>query len=301
MEQEFFMIKQRTIAKTVKSVGIGLHKGKPVHLRLEPLEANSGIVFYREDAGVSIPLSPEYVVDTQMATVIGKDGVHVSTIEHFLSALYAYGIDNLRVVLDDAEMPIMDGSAASFCMMLDEAGIQEQHAGKEILRIKKEVRVQAGDKYVALKPSESASFDFRILFNHPVIAEQHRDFLFSKSGFIKEISRARTFGFLKEVQYLRSRNLALGGSLENAIVLDDTKVLNPEGLRFDDEFVRHKILDAMGDMKLLGRPILGKYEAFAGSHDLNHRLTLALLADTSAYEVVTLQVKESRAFAQSFA
>ncbi len=295
------MIKQRTIAKPVKSVGIGLHKGKPVHLRLEPLEANSGIVFYRKDAGVSIPLSPEYVVDTQMATVIGKDGVNISTIEHFLSALYAYGIDNMRVVLDDGEMPIMDGSAASFCMMLDEAGIREQNAGKRILRIRKEVRVQSGEKYVALKPSETASFAFRIRFDHPVIAEQHRDFVFSKSGFIRDIARARTFGFLKEVQYLRSKNLALGGSLENAIVLDDTKVLNPEGLRFEDEFVRHKILDAMGDMKLLGGPILGRYEAFAGSHDLNHKLTLALLADSSAYEVVTLQVKESVAFARSFA
>ena len=295
------MIKQRTIAKPVASVGIGLHKGKPVHLRLEPLDADAGILFYRKDLGVTIPLHPEYVVDTQMATVIGKDGANVSTIEHFLSALYAYGIDNLRVVLDDAEMPIMDGSAASFCMMLDEAGVVEQNAGKRILRITKEVRVEAGEKYVALKPSETASFDFTIRFDHPVIAEQRREFLFSKEAFVREIARARTFGFLKEVQYLRSRNLALGGSLENAIVLDDTKVLNPEGLRFDDEFVRHKILDAMGDMKLLNAPILGRYEAFAGSHDLNHRLTLALLADTDAFETVTLQVEESVEFAKSFA
>ncbi|WP_456381211.1 UDP-3-O-acyl-N-acetylglucosamine deacetylase [Hydrogenimonas sp.] len=294
-------MKQRTIAKAVESVGIGLHKGKPVHLRIEPLEANSGIVFYRKDAGVTIPLAPEYVIDTRMATVIGKEGVSVSTIEHFLSALYAYGIDNLRVVLDDGEMPIMDGSAASFCMMLDEAGIREQEAGKEILRIVKEVRVEAGEKYVALKPSETAAFDFRIRFDHPVIAEQKRRFLFSKSGYMKEIARARTFGFLKEVQYLRSKNLALGGSLENAIVLDDTKVLNPEGLRFEDEFVRHKILDAMGDMKLLGRPILGTYEAFAGSHELNHALTVALLADAGAFEVVTLQVQESMEFVKSFA
>ncbi|WP_456451664.1 UDP-3-O-acyl-N-acetylglucosamine deacetylase [Hydrogenimonas sp.] len=294
-------MKQRTIAKPVESVGIGLHKGKPVKLRLEPMDAGSGILFYRKDAGVTIPLSPDFVVDTQMATVIGKDGVNISTIEHFLSALYAYGIDNLRVVLDDGEMPIMDGSAASFCMMLDEAGVREQSAGKEVIRIKKEVRVAAGEKYVALKPSHTASFDFRIRFDHPVIAEQHRHFVFSKSGFLKEIARARTFGFLKEVQYLRSKNLALGGSLENAIVLDDTKVLNPEGLRFEDEFVRHKILDAMGDMKLLGRPILGRYEAFAGSHDLNHRLTLALLADADAYEVVTLPVSESVEFARSFA
>ncbi|WP_353663288.1 UDP-3-O-acyl-N-acetylglucosamine deacetylase [Hydrogenimonas sp. SS33] len=294
-------MKQRTIAKPVSSVGIGLHKGRPVHLRLEPLDADAGILFYRKDEGMTIPLSPEYVVDTTMATVIGKEGVNISTIEHFLSALYAYGIDNLRVVLDDGEMPIMDGSAASFCMMLDEAGIAEQNTGKRIYRIKREVRVTDGEKYVALQPSDTAAFDFKIRFDHPVIGEQQREFVFSKSGFVRDIARARTFGFLKEVQYLRSRNLALGGSLENAIVLDDNKVINPEGLRFDDEFVRHKILDAMGDMKLLGAPIMGRYESFAGSHGLNHRLTLALLADPDAYETVTLKVGETLEFARSFA
>jgi len=295
------MIKQRTIAKSVESVGIGLHKGKPVKLRLEPLDVNSGIIFYREDQGVTIPLNPENIVDTVMATVIGKDGVTVSTIEHFLSALYAYGIDNLRIVLNDNEMPIMDGSAASFCMMLDEAGIEEQSAGKKILRIKKSVKVTDGEKYVSLNPSENALFDFTIRFNHPVIAKQHRRFIFSKANFINEIARARTFGFLKEVQYLRSKNLALGGSLENAIVLDDNKVLNPEGLRFEDEFVRHKILDAIGDLKVLGMPILGEYKAFAGSHELNHKLTVALLKEVDAYEIVTLKVNESISFARSFA
>ena len=295
------MIRQRTIARPVESVGIGLHKGKPVRLRLEPLDENGGILFYRKDAGVTIPLSPDSVVDTQMATVIGRGEVFVSTIEHFLSAVYAYGIDNLRVVLDDGEMPIMDGSAASFCMLLDEAGIREQAAGKEIIRIKKEVRVEADGKFAALLPSDTAAFDFTIRFDHPVIAEQSRRFVFSKRAFVEEIARARTFGFLKEVQYLRSKNLALGGSLENAVVLDDTKVLNPEGLRFEDEFVRHKILDAIGDMKLLGRPILGEYRAFAGSHDLNHRLTKALLADADAFEVVTLPVREMPEFARSFA
>ena len=295
------MIKQRTIAKSVESVGIGLHKGKPVKLRLEPMDVNSGILFYREDQGVTIPLHPDNIVDTQMATVIGKDGVTVSTIEHFLSALYAYGIDNLRIILNDNEMPIMDGSAASFCMLLDEAGIEEQSAGKRIIRIRKPVTVSDGDKYVSLNPSENALFDFTIRFNHPVIAEQHRRFVFSKTNFINEISRARTFGFLKEVQYLRSKNLALGGSLENAIVLDDNKVLNPEGLRFDDEFVRHKILDAIGDLKVLGMPILGEYKAFAGSHELNHKLTTALLQDVDAYEVVTLKVNESMSFVKSFA
>jgi len=295
------MIKQRTIAKSVESVGIGLHKGKPVKLRLEPLDSNSGIIFYREDTGVTIPLHPENVVDTQMATVIGKDGVTVSTIEHFLSALYAYGIDNLRVILNDNEIPIMDGSAASFCMLLDEAGVEEQSAGKRVIRIKRAVEVSDGKRFVSLNPCETAVFDFTIDFDHPVISKQHRRFIFSKSAFLNDISRARTFGFLKEVQYLRSKNLALGGSLENAIVLDDNKVLNPEGLRFEDEFVRHKILDAMGDLKVLGMPVLGEYKAFAGSHELNHRLTVALLEDSKAYEIVTLKVDESLSFAKSFA
>ena len=295
------MIRQRTIAKSVESVGIGLHKAKPVKLRLEPLDVDSGIIFYREDQGVTISLHPENIVDTMMATVIGKDGITISTIEHFLSALYAYGIDNLRIVLNDNEMPIMDGSAASFCMMLDEAGIKEQTAGKKILRIKKSVEVADEKRYVSLHPSKSALFDFTICFDHPVIAKQHRRFIFSKTGFINEIARARTFGFLKEVQYLRSKNLALGGSLENAIVLDDNKILNPEGLRFEDEFVCHKILDAMGDLKVLGMPILGEYRAFAGSHELNHKLTVALLKDVDAYEIVTLKVNESVSFARSFA
>ncbi len=195
----------------------------------------------------------------------------------------------------------MDGSAASFCMMLDEAGIEEQSEGKKIIRIKKAVKVTDGEKYVSLTPAESAVFDFTIRFEHPVIDKQHKRFIFSKTNFINEISRARTFGFLKEVQYLRSKNLALGGSLENAIVLDDNKVLNPEGLRFDDEFVRHKILDAIGDLKVLGAPILGEYKAFAGSHDLNHKLTVALLKEVDAYEVITLKVNESLSFAKSFA
>jgi len=295
------MIKQRTIAKSIESVGIGLHKGKPVKLRLEPLDSDGGIIFYREDAGVTIPLHPENVVDTQMATVIGKNGVTVSTIEHFLSALYAYGIDNLRIILNDNEMPIMDGSAASFCMLLDEAGVEEQTAGKRVIRIKKPIKVSDGKKFASLNPCDTAVFDFTIDFDHPVIAKQHRRFIFSKSAFLNEISRARTFGFLKEVQYLRSKNLALGGSLENAIVLDDNKVLNPEGLRFEDEFVRHKILDAMGDLKVLGMPVLGEYRAFAGSHELNHKLTLALLQDSESYEIVTLKVDESFSFAKSFA
>jgi len=279
---------QTTIKKSVELVGIGLHKGSPVKLRLEPLESNSGIVFYRSDVDVSIPLVPENVVDTKMATVIGKDGYVISTIEHMLSAVYAYGIDNLRIIVDADEVPVMDGSSASFCMLLDEAEIVQQDVPKRIMRIKKEVEVREGNKYVKLSPSPDLKYDFTIKFPHPVIKTQEYVLEFTKESYKNEIARARTFGFLHEVQYLRSKGLALGGSLENAIVLDEKKILNPEGLRFDDEFVRHKILDAIGDMSLIGMNFIGNYEALAGSHDLNHKLTLALLADAENYEVVEL-------------
>ncbi|HEX5624326.1 MAG TPA: UDP-3-O-acyl-N-acetylglucosamine deacetylase [Sulfuricurvum sp.] len=295
------MTRQTTIAKSVELVGIGLHKGVPVRLRLEPLESNSGIVFFRSDAGVSIPLTPASVIDTKMATVIGKEGVFISTIEHMLSAIYAYGLDNLRVVVDADEVPVMDGSSMSFCMLLDEAGIVELDAPKKIMRIKKEVEVKEGDKYVKLSPSNDLSYDFTIKFSHPVIDRQSYVLKFTKENYKKEIARARTFGFVHEVQYLRSKGLALGGSLENAVVLDDKKVLNPEGLRFTDEFVRHKILDAIGDMSLIGMNFIGNYEAFAGSHDLNHKLTLELLKDPANYEIVELITAESKELAKAYA
>jgi UDP-3-O-[3-hydroxymyristoyl] N-acetylglucosamine deacetylase len=279
---------QTTIKKSVELVGIGLHKGSPVKLRLEPLESNSGIVFYRSDVDVSIPLLPQNVVDTKMATVIGKDGNIISTIEHLLSAVYAYGIDNLRIIVDADEVPVMDGSSASFCMLLDEAEIQELDMPKKVMRIKKEISVHDGDKYVKLSPAPDLKYDFTIKFPHPVIKTQEYVLEFTKESYKNEIARARTFGFLHEVQYLRSKGLALGGSLENAIVLDEKKILNPEGLRFSDEFVRHKILDAIGDMSLIGMNFIGNYEAMAGSHDLNHKLTLALLADAQNYEVIEL-------------
>jgi len=294
-------MKQRTIGKSIEMVGIGLHKGVPVRLRLEPLESDSGIVFFRSDASVSIPLSPENVVDTKMATVIGKEGVFISTIEHLLSAVYAYGIDNLRIIVDADEVPVMDGSSISYCMLLDEAGIVEQDAPKRIIRIKKEVIVQEGDKYVKLIPSNDLNYDFTIKFAHPVIDKQSYVLKFTKENYKKEIARARTFGFVHEVQYLRSKGLALGGSLENAVVLDDKKVLNPEGLRFGDEFVRHKILDAIGDMSLIGMSFIGNYEAFAGSHDLNHKLTMELLKDPENYEIVEFASIESKELAKAYA
>ncbi|MDF1874558.1 UDP-3-O-acyl-N-acetylglucosamine deacetylase [Sulfurimonas sp. SAG-AH-194-I05] len=279
---------QTTIKKAVELVGIGLHKGSPVRLRLEPLEDNSGIVFYRSDVDVAISLSPQNVVNTKMATVIGKDGYVISTIEHLLSAVYAYGIDNLKVIVDADEVPVMDGSSASFCMLLDEAGIQELNAPKKVMMIKKDIIVQEGDKYVKLSPSPDLKYDFKIKFPHPVIKNQEYVLEFTKESYKNEIARARTFGFLHEVQYLRSKGLALGGSLENAIVLDEKKVLNPEGLRFSDEFVRHKILDAIGDMSLIGMNFVGNYEAMAGSHDLNHKLTIELLKNPENFEVIEL-------------
>ncbi len=279
---------QTTIKKAVELVGIGLHKGSPVKLRLEPLASNSGIIFYRNDVDVAIALKPENVVDTKMATVIGKDGYVISTIEHLLSAVYAYGIDNLKIIVDADEVPVMDGSSASFCMLLDEAGIVELDVPKKIMRIKKEIEVVEGDKYVKLSPASDLKYNFTIKFPHPVINEQAYILKFTKDSYKKEISRARTFGFLHEVQYLRSKGLALGGSLENAIVLDEKKILNPEGLRFEDEFVRHKILDAIGDMSLVGMNFIGNYEALAGSHDLNHKLTLELLKSPENYEIVEL-------------
>jgi UDP-3-O-[3-hydroxymyristoyl] N-acetylglucosamine deacetylase len=283
-------MKQRTINKSVEIVGVGLHKGVPVKMTLEPLEPNSGIIFYRSDMNVTIPLIPQNVVDTKMATVIGKDGVVISTIEHLLSAIYSYGIDNLRIVLDNDEIPILDGSSSGFCMLLDEIGIKEQDEVKKAIMIKKDVEIKVDDKFVRLKPSNHIIYDFSILFDHPAIGEQKYKFDYSIDEYKENISRARTFGFLHEVQYLQSIGLAQGGSLENAIVLDEQKVINPDGLRYDNEFVRHKILDAIGDMALLGYTMIGEYQAHAGSHHLNHLLTKKLLEDPANYEIIDLEL-----------
>ena len=295
-------MRQKTIKKVVELVGIGLHKGEPIHLKIAPASVNSGITFYRVDKSITIPLSPKYVVDTKMATVIGNEGEYISTIEHFLSALYAYGIDNLDVYIDGNEMPILDGSSIGFCMLLEDAGIEYQDDFKKIIKIKDKVEVkdENSGKFVRFLPSDKALFDFSIDFNHVVIAKQSYKFVFDKENYKNEIARARTFGFMKDVQKLRSMGLALGGSLKNAIVLDDTKVLNSEGLRYKDEFVRHKILDAMGDMMLIGN-ILGHYESFAGSHHLNHLLTKAILKDSSKYEIITIDDTKDKEIGKVFA
>ncbi|KAA8710991.1 UDP-3-O-acyl-N-acetylglucosamine deacetylase [Helicobacter canis] len=280
-------MKQRTIKKRVELTGIGLHKGVPVTLVLEPLEANSGIVFYRSDLGVSIPLVPESIIDTTMATVIGKGEAKVSTIEHLMSAVYAYGIDNLKISINNEEVPIMDGSSIAHCLLLDEAGIVEFDEPRKLIEIKKPIEVRDGEKFVRLEPSHKTIFDFSIDFAHPAIKEQHYTFTFSKTAYIDEIAKARTFGFLQEVNYLRSIGLAKGGNLNNCIVLDESGIMNKEGLRYPEEFVRHKILDAIGDMAILGIPLLGSYISFAGSHKLNSLLTQKLLHEEGAYEVVT--------------
>ena len=294
-------MKQTTLARRVEGVGIGLHKGEPIQIALEPLEANSGILFYRKDVGLLVQALPHNVVNTQMATVIGNAQYYISTIEHLLSAIYAYGIDNVRVVLDGAEVPVMDGSSASFCMMLDEAGIRTLDATKQVLIIKKEVEVHDGKKFAKVSPSLKPTYSFIIDFDHPSIGKQEYHFEFSKKSFIEEISRARTFGFLSDVQMLRSKGLALGGSLDNAVVMDDKKILNPEGLRFSNEFVRHKILDAIGDLSLLGAPFVGDYASYAGSHNLNHELTKEILKDPSNYEIRTLSQENAQEFQKVFA
>ncbi len=293
-------LKQRTIAKKVKGIGIGLHKGNPVEIVLEPLEADSGIVFFRSDLSVTIEAKPENVIDTKMATVIGKGSAVISTIEHLLSAIYSYGIDNIRISLSAAEVPIMDGSAASFCMLLDEAGIKELDKNKKVMIIKKEVEFKKGDKFTKISPSKTAKYHFIIDFPHPVIGKEEYEFTFSKKSYIQNISKARTFGFLKDVQMLRSMGLALGGSLDNAIVLDDNKMLNSDPLRYKDEFVRHKILDAIGDLSLLGMPIIGNYSSFAGSHELNHNLTLEILKDSSNYEIKSFDEESAVSLEKAF-
>ncbi len=296
-------MRQRTIAKKVKITGIGLHSGKPVNMVLEPLEDDSGIIFYRSDEGVGIPLGVESVTNTKLATVIGDPEVGVSTIEHLMSAVYSFGIDNLRVVLDGPEVPVMDGSAIGFCMLLEEAGIRTLSKRKRYIKIKKEVVYEENGKYARLKPARDIRFSFEIDFDHPLIGRQRYELDFSKKAFLSEIARARTFGFLHEVQYLRSMGLALGGSLENAVVLDDKKILNPEGLRFQDEFVRHKILDAIGDMSLMGYWFMGHYDSFAGSHHINHQLTKRLFMDPENYEIAELPKERSEvlAFERAFA
>lgn len=279
---------QRTLRSKVSCTGIGLHSGAKITLTLNPAPANTGIRFVRVDLSpeVEIPALADYVVDTTMATTIGKNGARIGTIEHLMAALSGLGIDNCRVELDGPEVPIMDGSAAPFVYLIQSAGIELQREMKKFLVIRKPVSVEDGDKVAKFLPAPQLSISFTIDFDHPLISNQSFRMDFSDRFFHREIARARTFGFYEEVEMLKRMGLARGGSLDNAIVVDDFSILNPDGLRFPDEFVRHKILDSMGDISLLGMPVIGHLVAYKSGHMLNHKLVTEVLSDASSYEIV---------------
>jgi len=288
------MIKQRTIKESVSATGVGLHKGEKVQITLRPAPANTGIIFRRVDLDpvVDIAARPEAVGETTLCTcLVNQQGVQISTVEHLLSAIAGLGIDNLIIDVDSPEIPIMDGSALPFVYLLQSVGIETTNVAKRFLRITKSIRVEEGDKWAELKPYEGFKVNFAIDFDHPVIANttQSMSMDLSSCSFIKEISRARTFGFMKDIEYLRAHNLALGGSLENAIVLDQYRMLNKDSLRYDDEFVKHKVLDAIGDLYMGGVSILGELNAFKSGHALNNILLREVFKCTDAWEWVTYQ------------
>ena len=285
------MIKQRTLKNVIRATGIGLHSGEKVYLTLRPAAVDSGIVFRRVDLPepVEIRAAPQNVGDTQLSTSLVREGVRIATIEHLLSAFAGLGIDNAFVDVSAAEVPIMDGSAGPFVFLIQSAGIEEQNAPKRFIRIKHPVQVEDGDKWARFEPFNGFKVAFTIDFDHPLFKNrhQHAEVDFSTTSFVKEVSRARTFGFMRDIEYLRERHLALGGSLSNAVVVDDYRVLNEDGLRYEDEFVRHKILDAIGDLYLLGHSLIGAFSGYKSGHALNNRLLRALISQRDAWEEVT--------------
>ncbi len=287
------MLKQRTLKKAISATGVGLHNGEKVTLTLRPAAVDTGIVFVRVDLPQpnTINATPHAVQDTRMCSALEANGARVATVEHLMSALAGLGIDNVYVEVDASEIPIMDGSSGPFVFLLQEAGVVEQPAAKKFIRVKKTVEVVEGDKWVRFEPYHGFKIDFTIEFNHPVFEHSGNNVKidFAADSYIKEISRARTFGFMHEVEYLRSNGLARGGSLDNAIVLDEYRVLNSDGLRYDDEFAKHKVLDAIGDLYMLGHPILGAFYAFKSGHALNNQLLRALLQNQDAWEYVTFE------------
>ncbi len=287
------MIKQRTSKNVIRAMGVGLHTGKKVYLTLRSAPIDSGIRFRRIDLDepVEILACPEKVGDTNLSTTLVEKDVRISTVEHLLSAIAGLGIDNAYIDLTADEVPIMDGSAGPFVFLIQSAGIVEQNAPKKFIRIKKKIRVEDGDKWVEFRPFNGFKVSFQIDFNHPLFTQQKQtcDINFSTTSFVKEVSRARTFGFQKDIEYLRSNNLALGGSQDNAIVLDDYRVLNEDGLRYDNEFVKHKILDSIGDLYLLGHSLIGAFSGYKSGHALNNKLLLKLLEDKSAWEEVIFE------------
>jgi UDP-3-O-[3-hydroxymyristoyl] N-acetylglucosamine deacetylase len=287
------MIAQRTIKRTIKSTGVGLHTGRKVVMTLRPAQPDTGIVFRRVDLErpVDIRADARAVTDTRLCSALEGGGAKVATVEHLMSALAGLGIDNLFVELTAGEVPIMDGSAGPFVFLIQSAGIEVQNSPKRFVRVRRPIEVRDGDKWARFAPFEGFRVNFEIEFDHPVFHRhaQRATMDFSTTSFLKEVSRARTFGFMRDMEYLRGRNLALGGTLDNAIVLDDYRILNEDGLRYEDEFVRHKILDAIGDLYLLGHSLIGEYTAYKSGHGLNNRLLRALLADAAAWEEVTFR------------
>ena len=285
------MIKQRTLKNVIRATGVGLHTGDKVYMTLRPAPVNTGIVFRRTDLTepVEIPSRCEFVGDTRLSTTLVRDDVRVSTVEHLLSAMAGLGIDNAYVDLSAAEVPIMDGSAGPFVFLLQSAGIEEQTAPKRFIRIKKAIKVEEGDKWARFEPFDGFKVGFSIEFQHPIFSRRSSaaEIDFSTTSFVKEVSRARTFGFMRDIEMLREKNLALGGSMDNAIVLDDYRVLNEDGLRYEDEFVKHKILDAIGDLYLLGHSLIGAFYGHKSGHELNNKLLRALMADARAWEEVS--------------
>jgi UDP-3-O-[3-hydroxymyristoyl] N-acetylglucosamine deacetylase len=287
------MIKQRTLKNVIRATGVGIHTGEKVFMTLRPAAVNTGIIFRRVDLDpvVEVPAFATNVGDTSMNTTLELDGVRVSTVEHLLSALAGLGIDNAYIDLSNAEVPIMDGSAGPFVFLVQSAGIEEQSAAKRFIRILEPVEVRMEDKWARFDPHEGFRVSFKIDFNHPVF-HSHRSFAsvdFSTTSFLKEIARARTFGFMRDIEMLRERNLVLGGSMDNAVVLDDYRILNEDGLRYEDEFVKHKVLDAIGDLYLLGHGLIGAFSGYKSGHELNNLLLRELLEQASAWEEVTFE------------
>ena len=290
------MIYQRTLKNTIRATGVGLHTGEKVYLTLRPAAADTGIVFRRVDLPepVDIKAEPYAVGDTRLSSCLQKDGVRVGTVEHLMSALSGVGIDNAYIDLTAAEVPIMDGSAGPFVFLLQSAGIEEQKAFKKFIRVLKRVEVRDGGKWVRLEPHNGFKLELSIDFNHPVLERSSQCVCvdFSKTSYIKEVSRARTFGFMQDVEMMRAQGLGLGGSLDNAIVMDEYRVLNSDGLRYEDEFVKHKILDAIGDLYLLGHPLIGAFSGYKSGHALNNALLRALLEHEGAWEFVKFERPE---------
>jgi UDP-3-O-[3-hydroxymyristoyl] N-acetylglucosamine deacetylase len=290
------MVKQRTLKSVVEATGVGLHSGQKVYLTLRPAAVDSGIVFRRVDMTPSVDVRAEahVVNDTRLSTCLEHQGARVATVEHLMSAFAGLGIDNAIVELTSSELPIMDGSAGTFIFLLQSAGIAEQDAPKKFIRIKKPVEVKEGDKWVRFEPFNGYKLSFTIDFSHPVFANTRQNVVvdLGEHSYIKEVSRARTFGFMQDVENMRAQGLALGGNLDNAIVMDEYRVINPDGLRFEDEFVKHKVLDAIGDLYLLGHPLIGAFSGYKSGHALNNALCRALLADETAWEFTTFSRAE---------